>query len=69
LVAGVDPDFHQWLCKGNPHAAAARVNAGDCMIVAGRAKIAPSRSAATPGPLPVLDGAEVVGSGNPETPC
>ena len=65
--------FDQWLVVSNPHAAAARVNSGDCMsIVAGNTRITPSRSLITPPPPRVrLDrgGAEVLGSGNWLMPC
>lgn len=59
------------MCRPNPQADAARVNADDCTLIEeGIAKMAPSRSATTPDPArPDLDGTVVVGSGNRETPC
>jgi hypothetical protein len=68
--SSVDGGTNQWLCNGNPHAAAACVNAGDCAsIVLGKTRITPSISLITPpAPARARSGNEVLGSGKSVMP-
>lgn len=62
-VACVNLGVLQWLESWNPHAVAARANAGDCKsIVRGNTRITPSRSAISWMAVR-LNGMDVLGSG------
>jgi hypothetical protein len=73
MLCGLPPSRalpHQWLCSGNPQAAAARTNSGDCSsIVLGKTRITPSISLITPTKPARSDGTEILGSGKSEIPC